>query len=421
MKKLICVFLPALLLLAACKKDRKPAGPGTEQPGKVPSDPEARPVGEPIGPAIITTVTPAGATITSDDGSFKLRIPVGAVNENVDITVQEVQNTAQGAVGRSFQLLPHGQIFAKPVTLEFSWAGNESWVNIPQALGIAWQDDKDFWRLAKAPVVNKDAKTVTVQTTHFSNWALLQWLQLNPVATTVTEGEQTKLVVTSYIPLAGDDLLVPLVPADGQDVTLGKGSPLPGSFIQSWAVGGVGSVQGNGGQGTYKAPATVAKPEIANVTATLKDAKRQLMVVSTVTVIPKGVSFRIDGGPWIHFPAHSGFDDEVFEISGMGDEGYFGIAWTGGTGAFSWDHRSKNALVFADMTTGRNYESVFYEKALGRYVPAGGSLNVAEFGGKGEYVRGSFTMSGGGVFITDDQDPLGKSTIEGYFCVRHDL
>lgn len=421
MKKLLCVFLPVFLLLAACKKDPKPVDPGTEQPGKIPSDPEARPVGDPIGDPIITTVTPAGATITSEDGSFKLRIPVGAVTENTDIEVQEVVNTVQGGVGRSFQLLPHGKIFAKPVTLEFSWAGNESWVNIPEAMGIAWQDDKDFWRLAKAPVVNKAQKTVSVQTDHFSNWALLQWLQLNPVATTVREGGQTVLSVTSYIPLAGDDLFTPLVPADGQDVTLGEGRPLPGSFIKSWAVGGVGTVKGTGGLGTYSAPATVAKPEIANVTATLKDSKRQLMVVSTVTVIPDGISFRVDGGAWINFPAHSGFDETTFEMSGMGEVGYFVVAWRGGTGSMAWERLGKTALVFADMRTAKNYASIWYDKALKRYTPAGGALNVSEFGGKGEMVSGSFSMSGGGVFIDNDQDPIGKSTIEGYFSVRHDL
>ncbi len=137
MKKLLCLFLLVQLSMIACRKDRKPTEPETEQPGKIPSEPEARPVGEPIGPEIITTVTPAGATITSEDGSFKVRIPVGAVNENIDITLQEVVNTVQGGVGRSFALLPHGKIFAKPVTLEFSWEGHENWVNIPEALGIA--------------------------------------------------------------------------------------------------------------------------------------------------------------------------------------------------------------------------------------------------------------------------------------------
>ncbi len=171
----------------------------------------------------------------------------------------------------------------------------------------------------------------------------------------------------------------------------------------------------------YKAPATVAKPETANVTATIKDSKRQLMVVSTVTVIPAGISFRINGGSWIHFPGHSGFSDEVFEIAGMGNEGYFGIAWRGGTGGMAWKQQGEPALYFADVSTALNYESVYYEESLGRFVPAGGALHVSGFGGMGEYVSGSFTMSGGGVFTDNDREPIGKSTIQGYFCVRHDL
>lgn len=421
MKQLLCVFLPALLLLAACKKDRKPVEPGTEQPGNIPSEPKSRPVGEPIGSSIITTVTPAGATIVSEDGSFKLNIPLGAVNVNTDIEIVEIDNTAQGGVGRSFQLLPHGQVFAKPVTLEFSWDGYESWVNMPEALGIAWQDDKDFWRLTKAPVIDKEKKTVSVQTNHFSNWALLQWLQLNPTAATVREGGQLTLTVTTYIPLGGDDLLSPLVPADGQDVALGEGRPLPGSFIKSWTVGGVGTVKGNGGKAVYTAPAKVTKPEIANVAATLKDSKRQLIVMSTVTVVPEGISFKVDGGPWIVFPAHSGFDDEGFEMSGFGEEGYLGIAWNGNTGGLAWDRNTKTVLAYADTRTGKNYTSIYFEKALKHYVPAGGTLNVTERGAKGGYVSGSFLMAGGGVFIDNDQEPISKSTIQGYFCVRHDL
>ncbi|MGE7777582.1 hypothetical protein ACQKLP_22885 [Chitinophaga sp. NPDC101104] len=420
MKKLLCVFLPALVLLAACKKDPKPAEPGTELPGKIPSDPKPRPVGEPIGPGVVAMVTPAGATITSADGSFKLRIPVGAVNANTDILVQEVKNTAPGAVGRSFELQPHGTVFQKPVTLEFSWEGHESWVNIPEALGVARQDEKNFWRLAKAPVIDKVKKTVSVQTTHFSNWALLQWLQLEPVATTVKAGGQAQLTVKSYIPLSADDLLTPLVPADGQDIALGEGKPLPGSFIQSWTVGGVGTVQGNGGQATYSAPATVQKPEIANVTATLKDRKQQLMVVSTLTVIPQGLVYRINGGPWHLLPADGGAGDEGFEVTASNGIRYIVLAWGGGTGAFHWDRLMKTALVYSDGAD-KHTASIYYDKALKQYVPAGGALNVVELGAKGDFISGSFTMTGGGEFIDNDQEPIGKNNIEGYFCVRHDL
>ncbi|WP_109699836.1 hypothetical protein [Chitinophaga deserti] len=422
MKSIISVFLPALMLLAACKKDRDiPKDPGTEIPKEIPNKPEAKPVGEPVGPLIITNVTPAGATIVSEDGSFKVRIPVGAVTEAIDIELQEVRNTAQGGVGRSFQLSPHGKIFAKPVTLEFSWAGHENQVNIPEALGVAWQDEKDFWRLTKAPVINKEQKTVSIQTDHFSNWALLQWLQLSPAATTVRTGGTANLTVLSYIPLGGDDLLSPLVPADGQDVTLGEGRPLPGVFIKSWAAGGVGTVKGNGGQAVYTAPATVAKPEIANVTATLKDSKHQLMVVSTITVVPEGITFKLDGGEWVTFPAHSGANEEGFEMSGHKDGRFIAIQWPTGTGGMPWDRDQKVAVVYADSHSRKNYASIYYDKALGYYVPAGGFLQVSELGAKGEYVSGSFSMSGGGIFITDDQDPIGKGSIQGYFSLKHDL
>jgi hypothetical protein len=414
-------FLSSILLLAmlaACSKNVDTP----IEPGSIPVEPVVRPAGEPVGQKKSVIITAAGGEIISDDQSLKITVPAGAVTAATTFEIQQVKNTCNAAIGRSFQLLPHGVHFTKPVTLTFSYQDNAKEVTLEDALGIAYQDAQGIWRLQKNATVNKSAKTVSVQANHFSNWALLQWLKIEPGNAVVEPGKSLNLKIMSYIPLKSDDLLTPLVPEDGVDVGVGDGRQLPGSFIKSWSVGGKGTVKGNGASATYHAPEQAAQTIIDAVTATLKDARRQLLLVSNITIPGEGITLSISGGAPFTL---NGFvmpsDEGGFNLGGQLDASkYVIISWSGGTGSFSWN-RESTVMVLSDGT-GRHYESfLWHPDPINRYIEAKGALQVDTFGASGEYVTGSFTATGAGIFLEDDKDPVGSASITGYFRVKRML
>jgi hypothetical protein len=410
-------FIPALslLILAACSK----SSDTVIEPGNIDVKPVARPVGEPLGQKTSVTITSAGGEIISGDQSLKITIPAGAVTAATTFGIQEVKNTCNAAIGRSFQLLPHGVNFLKPVTITYAYREYRQKISLEDALGLAYQDAQGIWRLQKNATVNREAGTVSVQTTHFSNWALLQWLKIAPANAVVEPGKSLDLKVMSYIPLKSDDLLTPLVPEEGVDAGVGEGHQLPGTFIKGWSVGGKGSVNGNGAAATYHAPEQAPQTIIDAVTATLKDARRQLLLVSNITVPGEGITLSIGGGaPFTLTGFVMPSDEGGYNLGGHLDASkYVVFAWSGGTGSFSWN-RESTVMALSDGT-GKHYESfLWHPDPISRYIEAKGGLQIDAFGGAGEYVTGSFTASGAGIFLEDDKDPVGSTVITGYFRVK---
>ncbi|MBO9152354.1 hypothetical protein ACFOTA_09065 [Chitinophaga sp. GCM10012297] len=410
MKKIISISLMAALL--ACSRDKHPVTP---QPAPLSHKPVSRPAGTPVGAKQTFAVTPAGGVFQSTDGQLKIMIPAGAVTANKVFEIQQVSNTCHGSIGNSFSITPH-TTFAKPVAIQFSYAQIPHLVSIPDALGIAWQDAQGYWRLAKNAAVNKTDKHVTVLTDHFSNWTLLQWLQISPASAELEPGASAEMEVRFYLPLSSDDLLTPLAPKEGEDIAIGEGQPLPGHFIKSWAVAGPGTVAGNGSKATYHTPGAVQSTVTAMVTATLKDSKHQLLLVSNMTILADGLSFRIGGGAWQFLPGFAVESDDQINIAATDGERYFVIDWPGGKGNFLWERNI--ALVYTDAA-GLHTTSHWFDKAEKRYIYSGGALSIDEFGAEGQYVTGYFVATGAGSFVDDDQEPTAKTTVEGYIKVKH--
>ncbi|MGX5818660.1 hypothetical protein ACWKWU_10715 [Chitinophaga lutea] len=408
MKPLLLGML-SLTLFAACSKKNNPA--------PVPSDgetppPVTRPVGQSAGAPVVKTIGPEGGQLVA--GPLRITVPAGAVAGATEFTAQSIQNTCDAAAGASFSLLPHGTVFSKPVTLTFSYGPSAH--PLPDPLGIAYQDAQGYWRLAKNAVVDKELRTVSVQTTHFSNWALIQWLQISPPAAVLGTGASQALEVKTYLPL-NDDLLTPIVPADGTDPFVGEGRAISGQLVQSWTVGGVGTVTGSGAKATYKAPSAIDRLETAAVTASIKSDKHQLLLVSNITIIPEGITYRVNDGPWEFLPGMGGQGNGNFNIGGIHGSRSIAVDWKGGAGSFPWSEDREVALIYSNGN-GQYIESVYFDKAEGRFIDAGGAFNVLNFGAKGEFITGSFTMTDGGVFTNDDHDPVAKAAISGYFYVK---
>jgi hypothetical protein len=202
------------------------------EPGTVCHTPVAEPtgVGTPNGPAVSGTIGPDGGSITSDDGRITLTIPPGALDANVQFTIQPITNRAPGGVGEAYRLLPDGQTFAIPAQIAFKYDDQDLAGSAPEALGIAFQDELLTWQALRYAQVDTLQRTVVGSTSHLSDWSLIRTFRLVPAAAHVDTGEPRALALDFCRPL---DL-------GGITSSVSKCVPESGDFlVTGWAVNGV--------------------------------------------------------------------------------------------------------------------------------------------------------------------------------------
>jgi hypothetical protein len=65
------------------------------------------------------TVGPRGGVITSDDGRLSLEVPEGALEGEVEITIEVLDDAPNGFIGTVYAIEPAGLAFAVPATLVY--------------------------------------------------------------------------------------------------------------------------------------------------------------------------------------------------------------------------------------------------------------------------------------------------------------
>lgn len=183
-------LLGSLLLLAsaACGPT---GGGGPPGPGPSPLVPTQTAVGAETGGATGKTLAQGGGTFSSADGGLEVSVPAGAVSAETGFTVTPIVSTARGGVGPAYRLEPHGTTFAQPVTLTFRVP--ESWAARLGSLGVSYQDDAGYWHAAEVIARDGSARTVTVASNHFSDWALT-WQTGTPAAEGDITLDQTEVL-----------------------------------------------------------------------------------------------------------------------------------------------------------------------------------------------------------------------------------
>lgn len=152
-------------------------------------------VGKPLGALVSKTIGPAGGTLSSADGTMTLRFPAGALSKETLITAQPVENTAFGGAGLGYELSPHGTKFAKPVTLSWTYKDSDLRGSSPEALGIAYQDDKGIWQGRDNLVVNAEQHRVIAPLYHFSRYSFYENFWMEPMEKTLAPNEVIELKV----------------------------------------------------------------------------------------------------------------------------------------------------------------------------------------------------------------------------------
>jgi len=126
-------------------------------------------VGKSTGPAVTKSIGPAGGSLDSADGRMTLTVPQNAVAEPVTFSVQPITSSGADAVGNAYRLGPSGHLFETPLEVAFKYEDSELEGTPPEFFIVTYQENDGSWRSLQTIYVDKESKTFTASTTHFSD------------------------------------------------------------------------------------------------------------------------------------------------------------------------------------------------------------------------------------------------------------
>lgn len=297
-EQLFLTAIACVMVFSCCRKDQDSKG--------VKGDPVITAKGTPNGEIHNYTIGPAGGTITSDDGKITLSFPAGAVSATTTVGIQSITNNVPLGLGDGFRLSPEGTTFSKPVTLIINYANIPLNDAIPEFLWITTQNADGTWSAIHSSEVNTASKTVTITTTHFSDWALGRFLDLtlDPVASTLKVGKSLQLRVSGFLAdQYGDSAdirpLAPfeseLAPLDEEGIILDKANTYKDIKVGKWKLNGTAApVSSTSGaltqEGKFTAPGSIPSKNPVAVSVDLdvynkNGDKTQFSLVSNITII----------------------------------------------------------------------------------------------------------------------------------------
>lgn len=69
------------------------------------------------------TIGPRGGSLASDDGRFSVDIPAGALEGDIDLSIEEVECELSTTIGSCYAVLPLGTTFLLPVEVAYEIGG----------------------------------------------------------------------------------------------------------------------------------------------------------------------------------------------------------------------------------------------------------------------------------------------------------
>lgn len=409
MAALACV----LIFIFSCKKESSPQETDPVKPVGVATE-----VGVPDGsPVSKKTIDANGGSLTSNDGRIKITIPAGALSTAQEISIQPISNKNPLGIQEAYRLEPHGVQFSKAVTIEFSYNDDQVKNSIPEALGIAYQDEKGIWQAQGGTVLDKASKKIKVTTNHFSDWSVFESFYLIASGTVVPVNGTIQLEVFTT-----EDLLVPLTA--GEEVPMGKKVSMAASRVKEWKLAGAGNLQSSGANATYKAPPNVPgapNPVAVSVKIDLKQRGTFLLVRHIEVAEDDGeIEVRVAGNGWVKktaSPVVRAPDGTYMIGDSDGDTqgSYVLIMWQGGLGTHTYKSPYVNIGTHVHyLVTGIDNYTCSYISGADELVASGGGVTITSMGEDDGFIKGTFVISPAG------HGPGLKSTIEveGKFRVR---
>ncbi|SEI84205.1 hypothetical protein SAMN05216327_104183 [Dyadobacter sp. SG02] len=395
------------VLILSCETEKESATPGPGPSGQ--SAGAVTPVGVPEGAITTAQIGPAGGVIASPDNRISVVIPAGALSATQAFSVQSITNNCPAGEGQAFRLLPHGVNFAKPVIVTFRYDQSDIEGSTPALMRIASQNEKGIWKSPLTKSLDTTARTLSVETTHFSDWALFLTMQIDPVNVFLNPGENVHLSGT-YIAGTPEELGV---------LSLGLPEAIPANLIDKWTLDGEGTLKGNNNVADYSAPQTIPATNPAAVTLILnKPVKngsqeyKDVRLVSNIFVAPEGLSVQIDNGAWHTYTAGVNGSGGRYMVVGKDGGESASVSWKGApSGTFHWTKS-------ADVAFNLNKSKLIYQQIYGKALNvSGGSVRVDQ--SDAMWVTGTFVVQPAGWLNTATQPiSIGTAAIRGVFRVK---
>ncbi|AKU89697.1 hypothetical protein [Vulgatibacter incomptus] len=207
------------------------------------------------GEPSIARIGPAGGVLVSGDGQLRLEVPAGVLAKTTTIAIATVEERAPHGLGRAYRVAPADVALSGPVRLVFD-KREENEV----AVAVASRNADGSWLAHLDAVFSSFEATLTVETTEFSTWSLIEMVKLEPTDLRARVGAAKELQVTICL----DDyasLFSGAVRAKVADTC--RPWTLSDRVIR-WEVYGlpggreeIGTVAGDGSRATYRAPTAI--------------------------------------------------------------------------------------------------------------------------------------------------------------------
>ena len=194
----VSALLATCCFIISCKTS-SPTSPTTTTTG-VPTA-----IGTPVGSPATGTIDASGGSLLSPDGRLEVVVPAGALATATSISVQPITNETPGGVGVGFSMLPNGQTFSKPVTLTFHYSPDDLAGTDANALAVAVQKDDRIWYEFNTSSLDESAGTLSITTSHFSNYDLLSRFRIAPDHAEINVNKTQSLEVRIATPATVDN------------------------------------------------------------------------------------------------------------------------------------------------------------------------------------------------------------------------
>lgn len=119
-----------------------------------------------------TTVGPRGGVVVSDDGRFTLEIPEGALEQEVDITIEEVECEQPEAIDTCYEVGPIGLPLLFPGTIVYEVDPDALDGLAPEDLTVLTEREEHWKPLADHRVDMTHAE-VTASAVYLSSYAVV--------------------------------------------------------------------------------------------------------------------------------------------------------------------------------------------------------------------------------------------------------
>jgi hypothetical protein len=399
------------LLLAGCKK-----------PGADPEE-KAAPIktekGVSTGAAVTKMIDAAGGELLSGDGRLVVTVPAGTVTAPTAFSIEPITNTLYGErkVKPAYRLKPEGVSFARPVRLQFKYDAAQLTAGQEDLQGIAFQTQEGYWKVEPS-ALDKANRTLTVETTHFSDWSHTVLLELHSEKRVLMTEEMTELWITS----AGEnDLLTNLGLYD-----------LPGrmqlSSIKNWRVlNGGGQLEPFSeasnllNKAKYTAPGTVSGTGEVEVGVELNGQFRisdpsasggarlfsQVHLIEKLIVIGSGISVNLGGTEYLFSgnKVQATGNSAAYIIAGDNAQASISIQFNGvGVGSYPcgfFNIPGNAGIQFFIKSSSDSYATSYIQCGQSTMGYSGAPVDIEKFPGVGGMIEGGFS----GAVFKNNADP----------------